>query len=217
MDNVTNEFHETILAAGMKTQPELKDMNVDEISSLVSEYVANEREQFQEKRDAADTIFPKVPFPWHVLPDTISESLQQLARSCASSPTSLPGAAIAIFASLIGSKIAISPKSSWQEPLIFWLCDIRPSGSGKTPAARNLCLSLYIAQREADSAYKREMELWESLSKQLRGNPPARARGYFVTDLTLEGLREDHFEGHGGKVCILDECGGPNASDNFSV
>jgi hypothetical protein len=188
----------------MKTQPELKvNMNIDEISSLISEQVANEREQFQEEID--DSMYPKGPFPWHVLPNTISESLQQLARSCASSPTSLPGAAIAIFASVIGSKIAISPKQSWQVPLIFWFCDIRPSGSGKTPAARSLCSPLYTAQTESDNAYKREMELWEPLPKKSRGTQPARARGYFVTDLTLEGLRADHFAGHGGKVCFLDE------------
>ena len=37
-----------------------------------------------------------------------------------------------------------------------------------------------------------------------RSSPPERPRGYYVTSLTLEGLREDH-SGHGGKVCILDE------------
>lgn len=42
------------------------------------------------------------------------------------------------------------------------------------------------------------------LPKKDRGKLPNRPRGYFVTDLTLEGLRTDH-SGHGGKVCVLDE------------
>jgi hypothetical protein len=55
--------------------------------------------------------------------------------------------------------------------------------------------------------------LWESRNKKDRGNPPPRPRGYFVTNLTLEGLRADH-SGHGGKVCILDELSSFISSQN---
>ncbi|NQT55490.1 MAG: DUF3987 domain-containing protein [Desulfobacteraceae bacterium] len=161
-------------------------------------------EQQQQIMDTAKKLFPRGPFPWDVLPSSIAESLKQLARSCASSETSLPGAAIAIFASLIGDVVSVSPKLSWQEPLIFWFSDIRPSGTGKTPAARSLCQVLYDAQKEADEEYKQGMGEWDSLPRKDKGKPPDRPRGYFVTDLTLEGLRSDH-SGHGGKVCVLDE------------
>jgi hypothetical protein len=147
---------------------------------------------------------PILPFPWDVLPVCIAESLKQLSRSCATSPTSLPGAAIAIFASMLGSTVSVSAKKSWTEPLIFWLADIRDTGLGKTAPARLLCRVLYDLQAEADRIYKTEMDEYEALPKKDRGAPPARPRGFFVTSLTLEGLREDH-SGHGGKVCVLDE------------
>jgi len=164
-------------------------------------------EKGQEHSEAisqAKVSFPRRSFPWNVLPAKIAESYQQLARSCATSATSLPGAAIAIFASVIGSVVSVSPKASWVEPLIFWFVDIRFSGEGKTHAPRSLCLVMYERQTQADEAYKAAFEEWQVMSKKDRGQPPPRPRGYFVTNLTLEGLREDH-SGHGGKVCILDE------------
>ena len=154
--------------------------------------------------DAAKKLFPRRPFPWNVLPESITNCLQQLARSCATSATSLPGAAIAIFASAVGSAVNVCPKRSWKEPLIFWCGDIRPSGEGKTPPPRALMHVLYEAQRMANEAYKLELEAWNLLPKKNRGNPPDKPRGYYVTDLTLEGLRMDH-SGHGGKICVLDE------------
>lgn len=153
--------------------------------------------------DKARELFPRLPFPWEVLPEEIAESLQQLARSHATSPLALPGAAVAIFASVLGSTASVSPKKAWREPLIFWFADIRPSGSGKTPAARALCSVLYKAQTVADEDYKQRLE--EELAKKTKDRRPVpRARSYFITDLTLEGLRADT-TGHGGSACILDE------------
>ena len=161
------------------------------------------------------TLFPRGPFPWEVLPLKISTSLQQLARACATSPTSLPGAAVAIFASTIGCRVNISPKLSWNEPLIFWFCDVRVSGAGKTPPARALCRVVYDAQSQADSEYKEKFEAWKALPKIDRDAEPepSSPRGYFTTDLTLEGLHADH-SGHGGKVVILDEVSAFLSSQN---
>lgn len=153
--------------------------------------------------DKARELFPRLPFPWEVLPEEIAESLKQLARSHATSPLSLPGAAMSIFASVLGSTVNVSPKESWREPLIFWFADIRPSGSGKTPAARALCNVLYQAQNEAEKDYKQRLED-ELLKKPRDRRPVPRARGYFITDLTLEGLRCD-ISGHGGTACVMDE------------
>ena len=152
----------------------------------------------------AKKLYPRGSFPWSVLPESITKSLQQLARSCATSPTSLPGAAIAIFASTIGNTVNVYPKRSWREPLIFWVGDIRPSGEGKTAPPRALMHVLYVAQKRANDDYKLKLDAWDLLPKRDRGNPPDKPRGYYVTDLTLEGLRADH-SGHGGKVCVLDE------------
>lgn len=189
----------------------------DEISRcrgfVRSQSRVDEKNEQTEAMLQARNDFPRGPFPWEVLSSTIAESLKQLARSCASSPTSLPGAAMAIFASLIGSTVSVSPKRSWIEPLIFWFADIRGSGEGKTHPARALCQVLYDAQTQADMEYKAALEAWNAADKRSRGEPPARARGYFGTDLTLEGLRDDH-SGHGGKVIILDELSAFISSQN---
>lgn len=151
----------------------------------------------------ARELFPRIPFPWEVLPVEISESLQQLARSHATSPLSMPGVAIAILSSVLGATVNVSPKQSWQEPLIVWFADIRPSGSGKTPAARALCRVLYDSQSQADIKRKRQVD--EEMEKRPKDRQEvARSRSYFITDLTLEGLRGD-ITGHGGSVCVMDE------------
>ena len=170
-------------------------------------------EPVEDSEETAKRLFPRRGFPWEVLHSSIGDSLRQLARSCASSPTSLPGAAVSIFASVIGSTVSVSPKRSWTEPLIFWCSDIRPSGSGKTPAARSLCRVLYEAQRGADKEAKLQMDEWLALPKKDKGKAPARPRGYFITDLTIEGLRTDH-SGHGGSVCVLDELSAFLSSQN---
>jgi hypothetical protein len=170
--------------------------NAEDNSGLLRNYSYNNWE-------IAHTLFPKKDFPWEVFPRKIADSLQQLARSCASSANALPGAAIAIFASALGATISASPKESWKEPLIFWGADIRNSGEGKTPSMRALCDVLTEAQRIADMEFDMPHET-ES------GDVPVveqeRPRGYFMTDFTIEGLRKELAgSGHGGIVCIMDE------------
>jgi len=153
--------------------------------------------------DNARELFPRIPFPWEVLQLKIAESLKQLARSCATSPLALVGAAIAILASVLGSTVGVSPKKNWIEWLIFWFADIRPSGSGKTPAARKLCNVLYSCQSQAEADRKSRLD--EEMEKQPKDRQEIpRTRSYFITDLTLEGLRAD-ITGHAGSVCIMDE------------
>ena len=177
----------------------------DEIEKPGQDEIQNDSSPTEKSSfDIAKEQYPRMPFPWEVLPESIASSLQQLCRSCATSPTSLPGAAFSILASAVGSTVNVYPKTSWREPLIFWCGDIRPSGEGKTPPPRALMHILYETQQMANKAYEKDLELRTLLPKKERGKPPDKPRGYYVTDLTLEGLRTDH-SGHGGKVCILDE------------
>jgi hypothetical protein len=48
------------------------------------------------------------------------------------------------------------------------------------------------------------MNLTPKERREQKLDAPPRPRGYFATDLTLEGLRED-LQGHGGQVIVLDE------------
>jgi len=218
-DSLSNNNEASLVSNSASTSSDLEaSQDLKYIQKMVSDKIAEEKIEYEldEKLDEWELSkknFPKQTFPWHILPSEISESLQQLARSCATSPTAIPGAAFAIFASAIGSTVDVSPKKSWTEPLIFWFGDIRPSGSGKTPAARELCKVLYAFQKKADNDYKIKLNDWQNLSAKEKGNPPERARGYFVTDLTLEGLRLEITE-HGGIVCVMDELSSFLSSQN---
>jgi len=183
----------------------------NKILSLIQEKVSCEKAEFDthdtessDRWERAKSVFSKKPFPWDVLPSEITESLKQLARSHATSAIPLPGAAMGILSITLGSTIEISPKESWKAPLIFWFGDIRNSGEGKTPAMRALCPVIYDAQKKADQKYDETMKAWNAQKPKERGEPPKRARGYYITELTIEGLRND-ISGHGGTVCILDE------------
>ena len=156
----------------------------------------------------AAQLFPRIPFPWEVLFGDIADSLQQLGRACATSPYALPGAAFCMVGSIMGRTVVVSPKEGWEAPLIIWHLDIRESGDGKTPPVRLMAGPIHEAQREEEKRYEEEMEAYRRLAKkdQDQQPPPAPPRGYFVTDLTLEGLREDLVHSpHGGIVVIQDE------------
>ncbi len=156
--------------------------------------------------DLARQIFPRKPFPWEVFPEGIKRSLQALARSCATDATPLPGTAFALVGAALGRKISISPKIGWTEPVIVWPVDIRESGEGKTPPMWAMTGVLKRKQKDSHEQHELEMADWKSKPPKERGDPPTPARGYFATDLTLEGLRVD-MENHptGGLVCLLNE------------
>ena len=153
--------------------------------------------------------FPRKSFPWEVLPESIANSLKQLARACATSPTSLPAKAAAVLSSVIGSKINVSPKSSWAEPMVIYSADIRASGLGKSPAEEHLTKPLEEAQRVEDEDYRIRRDQWDRLTKKNQDAglmaEPTRPHGYLGTDVTVEGLHADHDPEHGGKLLNPDE------------
>ncbi len=188
---------------------------VEAIQQEARKKIAKEKAVFNTKTidhytewDFAGRMFPRIPFPWDVLPGSVADSLEQLARACATSSCALPGAAFCLMGSVIGRALAVSPKESWEAPLIFWHQDIRESGEGKTPPGRLMAGPIDEAQRREEARYQEEIEPYNQLSRKERSEepPPAPPRGYFASDLTLEGLRDDLVHSpHGGIVVIQDE------------
>jgi len=186
-----------INAATMSTPSEV---HIEEIPK------ESEAEYTDPLQDYAASIFPyQLAFPWQIFPGIIAESLLACAESCATSPTALAGVAFAILSSAIGRTILISPKTSWNEPLHCWFADIRPSGEGKTPAMQLLARVLHEAQSKSDADFENEKDTWEQTPKKERGPEPRWNRSYFVSGLTLEGVRAALWQGHGGLVCLLSE------------
>ncbi len=158
--------------------------------------------------DRSRELFPRRSFPWQVFPSFIAESMRQLARSCAGSPNPLPGTAFCLLGAALGRTISVLPKASWREPLIFWHLDIEESGSGKTAPMWLLAEVMKRAQAEAHERYAEEYAAWRALPRDDKHpeSEPAPARGYFLTDATLEGLRCE-LEAHttGGLAMLLNE------------
>ncbi len=167
--------------------------------------------EYVDQWDAASDRFSRRPLPWDAFPPSIAKSLKQVARSCATSNVAMPGAAMATMASVVGRTLSVSPKISWEEPLSIWVADIRASGQGKTPAVRKLLGPIYKAQQKTDELYQAELDQWTAKPKKEKEKevPPKRTAGHFITDLTLEGLRMDVQQGHGGVICVLDELSRP--------
>jgi Primase C terminal 1 (PriCT-1)/Protein of unknown function (DUF3987)/Bifunctional DNA primase/polymerase, N-terminal len=210
-----------LLAENKKCYPELPETEVISIAKSVSRYepagtggtirapaLLHQGGPHKTAWELAALLFPRVPFPWEVLPFEVAESLQTLARACATSPYSLPGAAFSLLASVLGRAAVVSAKESWDAPMITWFMDLRESGEGKTPGPRLMARVLNEAQNKAEKEYREAMEAYKRLTpkEQKKEQPPPPPRGYFVSDLTLEGLRDDLLNSPlGGIVVIQDE------------
>jgi hypothetical protein len=156
----------------------------------------------------ARELFPRIPFPWEILPPAIAASLMQLGRACATSATPLPAQVLCLVAAALGRKLDVVAKASWREPLVFWACDIRDSGAGKTAPMWELARELTKRQASEHERFKAEQDEWAKTSPQDRQGmtPPRNPRGYFTTNLTLEGVHTD-LDGHktGGLAVLLSE------------
>jgi hypothetical protein len=161
--------------------------------------------------------FPRIEFPWDVFPQNLIKSLQNLAKACATSLIAIPGIVFCLLASVLGRSIMVSPKTGWREPMILWYADIRYSGDGKTPNARMLSKAIKEYQKKEHRRYEAEKKHYDGLPKDEKqyAEAPTKPRGYFATDLTLEGLRYD-LVGHptGGLCVIQDELSGFISAQN---
>jgi len=189
---------------------------VNKITGItIADILATSRSLWEKKPDNADdwtidsvskNLFPRIPFPWDVLPCDLTHSIKSLARSMATNANPLPGILFSMIGGAIGRNYAVTPKKNWIEPLIFWAIDIRDSGEGKSPAMWSLADVLVRNQSDANDYHEMKFKEWKSQKPKDRGDEPPPPRGYFITELTLEGLRTDlNYHPTGGVVVMLDE------------
>lgn len=150
-------------------------------------------------------LFPRTEFPWHILPQKLTESYKQLARSCATSANPIPGTGFAVMASVVGEKGSIKAKLSWEEPLIIWHGHIGETGIGKTVTMWKLAWPIIAKQKKADDNYKTKKKEYDQLDlkQQRKQKEPERAQTYYSTDFTLEGLRSALEQSKTGGVLII--------------
>lgn len=152
--------------------------------------------------------YPRRPFPLDVLPDEIQDSLRSLCAAFCVSHNVVASIIWPAIGAAVGRTVHVTPKASWRAPLIFWSAVIGESGTGKTHAANALVGIFHKLQREEERRAREMRTAWESLPREEKKNvpePPASTRARFVTDLTLEGIRQHVCAGHGGVLCVQDE------------
>jgi len=202
------DFNDVHLALGL----EAVKAQVEQAQAVEPDTQAQDQARTQEHDQAeadrwlaAQRLFPRTPFPWQVLPDRITDSIKQLARSCAGSALPLPGVALSVTAAAVGNLVSVSPKRSWREPLIFYMADIRESGEGKTAPLWELCRPMIQRQEQENERADQDQREYDSLDKKDRqkAEKPSPARGYFATGLTLEGLRQDLTSNPTGGIIII--------------
>lgn len=156
----------------------------------------------------AKELFPRVVFPWDVLPPALAESFKQMAESLGILPDPVPSIALASFASAFGRKVVIRGKGDHSTLMIIWYFDVRDMGGGKTATLENLISPIKELQANSDRNFKLELEAWNRLSaEEQKTTPrPSRARGYWAGSYTQEGVRSE-LVNHptGGLLLALDE------------
>ncbi len=134
--------------------------------------------------------FPQqTEFPFHTLPDPLSESLWQLARSCCVSPNAIVAPMFAVICGITGKSYLVSPKSSWIVPMIVWCGDIKSSGQGKSPPVKMLLKPVWGLQDTEDERVRKINEA-ESRKKP-KDQKPVRGQSFLLSELTVETLRVD--------------------------
>ena len=80
-------------------------------------------------------------FPLDCLPRSLSAYIADCAALQGADPAAIALPLLASLAGLIGSRYTVSPaeqRDDWNEMLALWSCVILPSGSGKTPAQKQI-------------------------------------------------------------------------------
>ncbi len=153
-------------------------------------------------------------FPDECLPRSLREFARGVARSigCPVEFVILP--MLSALASAIGQSRIVEIYPGWKEPAILWTCVVAKSGSGKTPALKQVLGPLHAIQIEALKSYQLECEsLVEATKAKNRGKPkrdheepdlPPRPR-YIVDDCTMESLAPILHDNPDGVLLGTDE------------
>ncbi len=135
--------------------------------------------------------------PLEVLPAPLQTFVVQAAESLNCPSDFLFAPLLVAAASAIGSSRLAKPKPDWSEPPILWLGVVADPSSGKSPALAKVNDPLLMHQRslkkkfEGDmEEYKIDYEQWEADKKHNQKPQEPQQELAFVSDATLESLRD---------------------------
>ena len=196
-----------------------------DIRAALEAIVANAEPMAAEAIDDAveEDESPWVPFPVNALPEPLATFVNEAAAAIGVDPSMVALPLLAMIAGAIGNTRRLVVKSGWSIPPILWTCVISESGSGKTPAFREVTEFTNYAQSKAFVSHEAAMAEHElalaNYELQLKdrakrgGVAPQKperpaARRLIVADTTVEALVPILRENPRGVVLALDELAG---------
>jgi len=153
-----------------------------------------------DERAATLSKMPEVPRG--IFPEAVEEAVEDIANKMAGGLYSVAfcGALAGIVGAVRGKR-SIAVFQSTPQPAILWLCNVAPSGSGKTgaiaPWEKFLTRDNIQKQNAYDKKYgeyKRNLQLWKNAPKKERGDAPeepAYPPKSLMEDTTLEALGDN--------------------------
>ncbi len=139
-----------------------------------------------------------------VLPESLAEPMTRLGEAYPADPMALFLPLLTLAASIVGNRVRIYVKDSWDEPFLLWGVNIAQASAGKSPMADYLIRPMTSWAVALKEAVKGEMKAWVAQKKLavdqandkkkaeaeygIENPPPPPGRELFVMDATLEKL-----------------------------
>lgn len=98
------------------------------------------------------------PFPIEVLPRGVRRFIEMSSASQGCDPAFLAVPALSVLAGAIGNSRSIQLKEGWTQPSIIWTAVIGESGSGKSPALRQVTYPTCSLQNELFRTFTNQMK-----------------------------------------------------------
>lgn len=127
------------------------------------------------------------PFPLEVLPDAAQNYCEFLAEG--GLPTEFLGpTALTLMAAAIGGLVSLQiGEGYWDEPLMIWTLTVGVTGSGKSPAVKNLRRALDEVESPWRRQFREQLQDWQALPKKEReANTKPLAKRLVIADATYE-------------------------------
>jgi hypothetical protein len=119
------------------------------------------------------------------LPAVIADFATVRATVAGHDPTAYAYAAIGAASGVIPHRTRVELAATWREPLLQWVAEVGPTGSGKSPAMNAAVEPVIALHLEKQATHKRELAAWKGA--RCEGDPPVRS-GYYFTDPTIDAL-----------------------------
>lgn len=137
-----------------------------------------------------------------VLPAGLAGPLTERAAAFPCDPTAFLLPLLCTTASVIGNRVKIRVKKTWQEPFVLWGANVMPASSLKSPIAGVMSSALGKWQVEINKAAKSAKDKWTNERNRValqsdadalkqwdeENPPPLPARELFIVDATLERI-----------------------------